>query len=202
MKKVNLHRLEDYFLSQNQPIFTISDVVFGFAMNKRSASVFLFNNVKKGAIIRLKAGLFSLPHHMPHEFVIANRLYMPSYISLDTALSFHGLIPETVYRITSITSKATKEFEVGHLIYSYNKIKREAFYGYELYNLEKGRVYIAKPEKAIADFLYFVYLGKRVYNDRLDWRNVDFKKVEDYLKLFLKKKLILFARKKFKEYVR
>lgn len=195
MKKLNLHRLESYFINNHQAVFTARDVMNIFDVEKRTADVFLFNNVKKGAIVRLKAGLFSLPNHMPSQFEIANRLIIPSYVSLDTALSYHNLIPETVYTVSSITSKATKKFEVNNIGYTYQKIKKEAFTGYELKNIYDQNVYMASPEKAVADFLYFVYLGKRFYNDRLSLKKVNFKIVKDYLSLFGNENIIKFAKK-------
>jgi len=200
MKKLNLHRLESYFINSHQTIFTTRDVMVVFDVEKRAADTFLFNNVKKGAIIRLKAGLFVLPNHMPSQFEIANRLVIPSYISLDTALSYYNLIPETVYAVTSITSKATKIFEVKDIGYQYQKIKDLAFTGYELKNISAENVYIADPEKSVADFLYFIFLGKRLYNDRLDLRKVNFKKVKEYLSLFGNRNIIKFANKIYKTY--
>ena len=62
MKKLNLNRLENYFINNFQSMFTTRDVMAVFDVKKRTAEAFLFNNVKKETIIRLKAGLFSLPN--------------------------------------------------------------------------------------------------------------------------------------------
>lgn len=200
MKKLNLSTLERYFIVHSQSIFTARDVQLIFDVEKRAVDAFLFYNVKKGAIVRLKAGLFSLSNNMPHEYIIANRLCIPSYISLDTALSYYNLIPESIYAITSITSKATKKFEVNGLSYVYNKIKKEAFVGYNLCDIEGENVYLASSEKAVADFLYYVFFKKRIYNDRLDWSKINFKLVVNYLKLFSRKKIIRFAQSIYKKY--
>lgn len=170
-----------------------------FGAGERAAEAFLSYNVKKGAIVRLKAGLFALSKNMPSEYVIANRLYFPSYISLDTALSYYNLIPETVYAITSITTKPTREFERGERLFTYKRIKKEAYTGYVLESIHGDKVYIATPEKAVADFMYFVYLGKREYNNRFELGKIDFKRLEEYLLLFSKKGLVAFTRKKIKE---
>lgn len=200
MKKLNLHRLESYFINNSQSIFSTRDVVAIFGVTKRTADAFLFNNVKKGRIIRIKAGLFVLPNHIPNEYLIANKLVIPSYVSLDTALSYHNLMPETVYAVTSVTSKATKEFDVNGVAYTYQKIKVEAYTGYELKNVNGQNIYMADPEKAVSDLLYFVYLGKRLYNDRLEWKRINFNKVKYYLGLFENKNLIKFAKKIHQKY--
>lgn len=67
---------------------------------------------------------------MPDEYLLANILYQPSYISLEFALSYYSLIPESVYLITSVTTKPTREFAVGKLFFSYQTIKKQAFVGY------------------------------------------------------------------------
>lgn len=200
MKILNLNRLENYFINNLQSMFTTRDVMVVFGVEKRTAEAFLFNNVKKGTITRLKAGIFSLPNHMPSQFEIANRLVIPSYISLDSALSRYNLIPEIVYAVTSITSKATKEFVINNIGYTYQKIKIEGFTGYELKNINDENVYMADPEKAVSDFLYYIYLGKRLYNNRLELKKVDFKKVKKYLSLFGNKNIIKFANKIYKQY--
>ena len=182
MKKLNWFGLRSYIFDRNLTIFTTRDIIQGFKTEKRTTEVYLTNYVKKGVILRLKAGVFALTDNIPHEFVMANRICIPSYISLDSALSYHKMIPESVYGITSITSKATKEYEINGLSYTYNKIKKEAFFGYELYETGKGRAYIATPEKALADFLYFVKLGKRIYNDRIDKSKINSKLFNNYLK--------------------
>lgn len=165
-------------------LFTTSDLMIMFGVGKRASQAFLSYNVKKGAFVRLKAGLFALKNNLPSEYIIANRLYSPSYISLDTALSYYNLIPETVYAITSVTPKPTREFEVNGIAYDYRRIKREAFTGYIPKEIHGETVYIATPEKAVADFLYFVSLGKRKYNDRLKLDKIDSSQLKQYRDLF------------------
>ena len=108
----------------------------------------------------------------PSSYFIANRLYQPSYISLEKALSHYGIIPETVYAITSITTKPTREFKTPQGIFSYQRIKKEAFIGYEPKEIEGTTVFFAEPEKALADYLYFVDLKKISLNDRLDLKDI------------------------------
>ena len=184
MKKLNLHQAGEKLGSSGLKLFTVSDLMVMFGVEKRAAGAFISYNVKKGAFLRLKAGLFGLKNNLPSDYAIANRLYFPSYISLDTALSYYSLIPETVYTITSVTPKPTREFEVNGRAFDYRRIKKQAFAGYIPKEIYGETVYIATPEKAVADFLYFVSLGRRKYNDRLKLDKIDSSQLRKHQDLF------------------
>ena len=87
-------------------------------------------------------------------YLIANRLYEPSYVSLEIALNHYNLIPEGVYQITSVSTKLPKSFEtqLGH--FSYRQVKQELFFGYELHKVNGQNYKIAEIEKAVLDYLY------------------------------------------------
>jgi predicted transcriptional regulator of viral defense system len=87
-------------------------------------------------------------------FEIANRIYQPSYISFEAALSYYGLIPEIVYGVTSASTRKTCLLKSGIANFSYRTIKPPLFFGYNLIR-HNGRCFkIAAPEKAILDYLY------------------------------------------------
>ena len=87
-------------------------------------------------------------------FFIANKIYSPSYISFESALSRHGLIPEGVYSITSATSLKTNSFKTPIGSFSYRHLKPELMFGYKLIPTDNAQAKIAEPEKAILDYLY------------------------------------------------
>ena len=88
--------------------------------------------------------------------IISNTLLGPSYISLDYALWFHGLIPESVYEITSLTTKRSKSFETAYGVFSYKQIKKELFnIGLEIKSVKSGNFIIASKEKALCDKIFF-----------------------------------------------
>ncbi len=144
---------------------------------------------KKGLLIRLRQGYYAFPEYKSKaDFALyfANRIYRPSAISLHTALSFYGLIPEAVVQITSVTPLKTTSFANPFAEYSYKTIKQELMFGYALKPLEGGRaMQIASPEKALLDLLY-LYPGYNSANDmealRLD---------EDFLQHNLNKDLLM-----------
>ena len=112
----------------------------------------------RGLIIRLKQGYYTFPEYKgkaDYPFYFANRIYRPSYISLHTALSFYGMIPEAVVQITSVTSLKTASFSNAFGEYSYQSEKEELMFGYDLRPMEDGRTLMfARPEKALLDLLY------------------------------------------------
>lgn len=155
-----------------------------FRVPTKSVSMFLLNNVKNGLFIKLRNNLYTLKDSHHDYSLIANTLYQPSYVSLATALSYYHIIPEVVYATTSITTKATREFTtpIGNFIYQH--IKTEAFTGYRLQVIDRYKVLFAEPEKALADYLYFVSLKMISLNDRLKLRTINKSKLLKYARLF------------------
>ena len=186
--------------SLNISIFSPREFQDVFTVSKNTASVFLSNNINSNLFIKLRNGFYILKDVRPSLYMIANRLYRPSYISLESALSFYGVIPETVYGITSVSTKATREFESEIGVFSYQKIKRGAFTGYELKDIHGEKVFIADVEKALADYLYFVDLKKNVLNDRLRLNGINKKKLMNYLLDFKRKSLIKLIDQIYAEY--
>lgn len=98
------------------------------------------------------------------QYVIANELYAPSYVSLHTALNYYSLIPEYVFEVISVTTKKTNMLELGNDRYRYHTIKPGLFWGYETVPWHGHCYNIAYPEKAILDLAYL----EPQFSDR-DW---------------------------------
>ena len=88
------------------------------------------------------------------RYRISNCLYRPSYVSLESALSHYGLIPEAVYSVQNVTTKKTIAYETVAGAFHYRSIKPHLFFGYEIDNSQTIPVLIASPEKAILDYFY------------------------------------------------
>lgn len=176
---------------RNRQIFVFSPAIFGklFGAKRERVKYFLERYAKTGLFIRLKKGLYACADNLPSDEELANLLYRPSYISFDYALAHYNIIPESVYSVTSATTKPTRDFFVGEKAFSYHAIKKKAFTGYGPQRKEGRVVLMAEPEKALADFLYFVALGKRQMNDRIDISGLDRKKIRSYIQLFRRDKL-------------
>lgn len=114
---------------------------------------------RAGKIIRLKRGLYTLPEGLRRSELsqhwLANTLYSPSYLSLETMLSWYDLIPERVMAVTSVTTLKTATFDnpLGRFVYRH--LKPELFFGFEEKKDNRGAMtLIATPEKALLDYIY------------------------------------------------
>lgn len=156
----------------------------------------LTNWLKKGYIERLKRDLYAcvepvLESEIP-DFYIANKLYTPSYISLETALSLYNIIPEIAAQVTSVTTKPSREFKNRHGVFIYRSCKKRAFTGYRIVSFEGYKVLIADMEKALVDFLYFKLrhgLSIDFEEERFDadiLKGIEWKKASRYAELFNK----------------
>lgn len=114
--------------------------------------------LRKGYIISLRQGWYTFADYRQqpdYARYFAGQIYAPSYISLHSALSFYGIIPEQVVEITSVTTQKTSRFINDCATYSYQTIRPNLFWGYTMMNMQDGKVYpMATPEKAILDLLY------------------------------------------------
>ncbi len=116
--------------------------------------------VKSGRLVRLRRNLY-LPgsesgRAFPSREFLAGAIYFPSYISLEYALSFYGIIPERTRDLTGVTARKTARFENPTGLYVYRNVKEACFQGFESRKDEAGLSYfMALPEKALADFLFF-----------------------------------------------
>jgi len=87
-------------------------------------------------------------------FEIANRIYSPSYISLETALAYYNLIPESVYGITSISTRRTYRFKTVIAEFSYRTVRPALYFSYDIIKYNGKNFKIATPAKAVLDYLY------------------------------------------------
>lgn len=118
----------------------------------------------------------------------ASRIYQPSYISLETALSYYGMIPEAVYTTTSVSTLKTTSFDTHLGAFAYRHVKPVLFFGYQVVEWQGFPIKMAKPEKVILDYLY---LNPQLDRNE-DWQGlrlnretvhevVDGEKVQEYL---------------------
>jgi predicted transcriptional regulator of viral defense system len=177
-------RVRSELVKRNLLLFAPRDFARLFRATATQTKYFLEEYTKAGLFLRLKRGLYALQDTQPSEEEIANQLYRPSYVSFEYALALHRILPEMIYVVTSATTKPTRIFTAAGRTYSYSTIKREAFTGYRPQQREGRTVLIAEPEKALADYLYFVTLGKRPHNDRLDLTALNAQKLQAYAELF------------------
>ncbi len=191
---MNYQKLKEQL--KNFTVFTLNDVrkieskFYRARLNEWQA---------KGYIKKLRRGYYMFTDTILNEealFLIGNKLYAPSYVSFEMALSYYGLIPEGVYSITSATTKKTANFKTPIAEFSYRKIKPSLMFGYRL-EKQKGQGYkIANMEKAVLDYLY---LNPRIAEeaDFYEWRfnseeflaKADAQKLNTYAEAFHNRRL-------------
>lgn len=123
----------------------------------------------QGEIVRIRRGLYCLAPKFSRNkvdpLVLAQRIHGPGYISLETALSYHGWIPEAVHTVTSVSLDRSRTFRtpLGH--FSFTRIPQATLYE-EVARVEGatgGHFFVASPLKALAD---------SVYAHKRDWSSV------------------------------
>lgn len=155
----------------------------------------LYEWQKKGYIKKLTNNFYIFSDtkiNDPFLKMIGNKIYSPSYIGLESALSFYGFIPEAVFQITSITSRKTRNIETPVANFNYRSIHKRLFWGYQLNTETEHVFFISDPEKTILDLLYLnPNLDDAGSFEELRLNNEIFKKLLDICKL--KKYLQLFS---------
>lgn len=113
-----------------------------------------------GTVVQLKRGLYA-PGGLyrsaePHSYEVSNALVPGSYVSLESALADHGLIPEAVFVTTAVTTGRQGSRATAFGTFVYQHLKRDLFWGYETVALAGGRTaFVATAEKALLDLGYF-----------------------------------------------
>lgn len=176
-------------------VFTTQDIIKYFpGFDSRR----LFEWKQKGYIIKLAKTVYCFPDFCRtemHLFRVANKLYPPSYVSFETALAFHNLIPEAVMQLKSATTRKTysSETEIGN--FEYKNIKETLYFGYAVHHVEGQPVLIAEPEKALLDLIYqntslktkADFAGLRLNESGMC--TFDWEKMEAYLAVFNQKSM-------------
>lgn len=178
-------------------IFSLNDIIkIDSSFNRRR----LYEWQRKGYLANIRKGYYFLSDLDINEsslYLMANTIYNPSYVSLETALSRYGLIPETVYTITSVSTKKTQSFKTKVAIFDYKHIKASLYFGYDLIPYSGRRYLFANIEKCVLDYLY-LHSELTDLDSFAAWRfnsssfleQADLNKFELYLKAFNSKALV------------
>jgi len=140
---------------RSMPYFDLPTVAQLSGEPRQSLRMQLSRLVRQGKIKSLRRGMYALgePYRKvnPSPALLANRIYTPSYLSFHWALGYYGLIPEKVVLFSSATTRGPRLFEneFGH--FQYKHIKPDCFAGYQTVEIDRQKVLIAVPEKALLD---------------------------------------------------
>jgi len=136
------------------PLISVSDILKhdpGFDTRR------LVEWQKKGYIEKIKNGFYCFTDQQKDElffFLAAGKIYKPAYVSLESALSYYGLIPEGVFSVTAVTTNNTATYHSKLCSFYFRHIKASLFFGYGLLKYNGFIVNLAEPEKALLDYLY------------------------------------------------
>jgi predicted transcriptional regulator of viral defense system len=161
----------------DDPVFESSLFLAG-NINPKIVRLQLTRWVNSERIYQLRRGLYSIapPYQKikPHPFLVANRLQRSSYVSLQSALAFYGLIPETVNITVSVTTGRPERLETPLGIFEFRHIKSNILFGYQMTDLGDQEALVATPEKALLDLVYLQPGGESPkYLQELRLQNLD-----------------------------
>lgn len=191
-----------YYTKQNLSLILKKD---GFSLD-----YWIKKLVRDEILISLKKGFYTSSFYLNkikekgfldiYRQELANVLRRPSYISLESALSFYGLIPEETFNITSITLKSTRTYKNKMGTFIYRNIKKELFLGYNQIK-KNDLVSRATKAKALFDWLYLKKFNSKdeiknfLQNEgRINWfifGRKEKKEFDQYVKISQSKKMIL-----------
>lgn len=165
------------------PVFSVQDIrkQFNDFDNRR-----LVEWQEKGYINKLRRGYYCFNEADKGEafrYFSANKLYSPSYISMESALSFYNLIPEGVFTTVSLTTRNTTVFSTPMGSYSYRNVKAPLFFGYRLLNIRGHTIKMAEPEKSILDYFYLNKIDTPDMLEGIRLNGAQFHEMMDFNKL-------------------
>ena len=161
----------------NKPFYTIADLEKITGLGRNSLYVALNRWVDGGVMERVSRGIYiPLGENLPLE-KIAAQLYLPNYLSFESALARQGILNMIPYTLTFATIRKTKKYTLRNQGVEFRQISPELFFGYEM----KNGIHIAVPEKAFLDQIYFVCRGKGSLDlDEMNLKNLSPKRIKNY----------------------
>ncbi|MDQ7029059.1 MAG: hypothetical protein Q9O62_04440 [Ardenticatenia bacterium] len=162
----------------DEPVFETGLLLAG-RVDPRHVRRQLSRWVRAGRLYQLRRGLYALapPYQKvkPHPFLVANRMVRGSYVSLQSALAYYGLIPEVVPTVTSVTTARPGRWETPLGVFEFRHVKPALLFGYRRLDLGNGQAaFVATPEKALLDLIYLTPGGDAPeYLQELRLQNLD-----------------------------
>jgi len=189
-------------LSWPKPFITDTDLSAVVGGTDASRYGLVNRALKEGLLIHIRRGLYVISvtgrEISLNLFELSQFIYGPSFISLESALHYHGAIPEAIYAITAVTMKRSKEFEtpMGHFFYQ-SVPKDQFLLGVQRVEQNMASFFLATPWRAIADLMYakrkfWNHLNELCEDMRIeiDWiQNVDHEILEELKTKYPHKKI-------------
>ncbi len=178
MKGIELLKI---FQKINKTFYTIADLEKITGLPRRSLYVALRRWAAGGIMERVAQGIYLPMASVISIENVAAQLYIPNYLSFESALAKHGVLNLIPYTVTFATTRKTKKYLLRKQEVEFRQIAPELFFGFEIGN----GIHIASPEKALLDEVYFMARGKATLDlDELDIKKLSMKTLEAYSKQF------------------
>ena len=181
---------------QPYAVFSKKDIEKQFpAFNAKN----LINWQDKNYVQKIRNGWYRFsdtPLSIETLFGLSNRIYAPSYISVESALSHYGLIPEGVFTVTAVSTLKTQVFATPVGSFQFQNLKPSLYFGYKLLPTGNSFFKIADLEKTLLDYFYLktdLETDNHLEGLRLNTveiqQNLDIEKFKTYLEHFDSKAL-------------
>jgi predicted transcriptional regulator of viral defense system len=177
------------------PFFTRQNLELLLGINRRTLDYRIKTLITDEILLPLKAGFYlnrNLYEFRQYQeellFYVATVMVEPSYISLEYALAFYGILAESVYALTLVTIKKTRVLPNSLMSFQYRNLKPELFFGFEQKPFDNFTYAIATPEKALFDYIYLTPLASKramkeiLFNSRLNLDRIDRLKLQAIVK--------------------
>lgn len=126
--------------------------------------------VKRGDLVRIRRAVYAFPNRPCSLAEMIALLYSPAYVSLESALNHHGLLPDVPFEMTLVTPRSTRSFQTAWGRFLFHSIHQRLFFGYNPTTL------VAEPEKALLD--YFYLRGASMEDTTAFWQAMRFQNLD------------------------
>lgn len=164
-------RFGDFRRQMKKSVFTLTEAdIIAHGDSPAMVRLNLHRWVRRGEIQRLRRGVYAFADRAGSLPELIRHLYSPSYISLESALNQHGILPDVPFATTLVTPRSTRTFETPLGRFHFHRIDQKLFFGYD------PKTLLAAPEKAILD--YFYLRGASLHETTDFWREARFENLE------------------------
>lgn len=171
------------------PVFSVKDIEKRFPdFDSRR----LVEWQQKNYLLKVRRGYYCFEEIRKGEhfiFFAANKIWKPSYVSLESGLAYYNFIPEGVFMTTSMTTRNTASYATPIGSFDYKSIKPSLFFGYKLVRGNESTFKIAEPEKVILDYFYVNKLSNSDQIEAMRFNSNSINELVDLDKLTLYQKL-------------
>lgn len=182
METISKTKASNLLYQKKINLFNIEDAKKIFGIKKENTLYKLLQRLEKEKVIeRIAKGKYHFLFREINDFELANFLVNPSYVSLESALSFFGILPQFPYSVSSVTPLKSQKIIFKEKEYEFLHMSKKYFFGAQKLN----QFLIAQPEKALLDELYFVSKKlRKIHFEDLDLTKINKTRFNNFLQKY------------------